>query len=114
VPVSKTDRRNEYVAFARARNTTTATSIIPTVDQLHAIYAAPNEASTVKVSAMITPPYRTLIDQCARAIVRSDLRNPDKRVDPKTLPTPGQILADMSENRVGGEDYDRARPERAR
>jgi uncharacterized protein len=52
--------------------------------------------------------------QCARAIVRSDLWNPDKRVDPKTLPTPGQILADMSENRVGGEEYDRAWPERAR
>jgi uncharacterized protein len=52
--------------------------------------------------------------QCARAIVRSDLWNPDKRVDPKTLPTPGQILADMSDNRVGGEHYDRAWPERAR
>jgi PPOX class probable FMN-dependent enzyme len=52
--------------------------------------------------------------QCARAIVRSDLWNPDKRVDPKTLPTPGQILADMSENRVGGETYDKEWPERAR
>jgi len=52
--------------------------------------------------------------QCARAIVRSDLWNPDKRIDPKSLPTPGQILADMSENRVGGDDYDRAWPERAR
>jgi len=52
--------------------------------------------------------------QCARAIVRSELWNPDKRVDPKSLPTPGQILADMSENRVGGEEYDRAWPERAR
>src|SRR6202022_3474656 len=45
--------------------------------------------------------------QCARAIVRSDLWNPDRRVDPKSLPTPGQILAEMSESRVGGEDYDR-------
>jgi len=52
--------------------------------------------------------------QCARAIVRSDLWNPDKRVDPKSLPTPGQILAEMSENRVGGEEYDRTWPERAR
>ena len=52
--------------------------------------------------------------QCARAIVRSDLWNPDKRVDPKILPTPGQILAAMSENRVGGEAYDREWPERAR
>src|ERR1700748_1793504 len=52
--------------------------------------------------------------QCARAIVRSDLWNPDKHVDPKALPTPGQILAEMSANRVGGEEYDRAWPERAR
>jgi PPOX class probable FMN-dependent enzyme len=52
--------------------------------------------------------------QCARAIVRSDLWNPDKRVDVRTLPTPGRILAEMSENRVGGDEYDRQWPERAR
>lgn len=52
--------------------------------------------------------------QCARAIVRSDLWNPDKRIDTRSLPTPGQILAEMSESRVGGEDYDKAWPERAR
>ena len=52
--------------------------------------------------------------QCARAIVRSELWNPDRHVDPRTLPTPGQILADMSDNRVGGEQYDREWPERAR
>jgi len=52
--------------------------------------------------------------QCARAIVRADLWNPDKRIDPKTLPTPGRILAEMSDNKVGGEDYDRAWPDRAR
>jgi len=52
--------------------------------------------------------------QCARAIVRAELWNPDKRVDPKTLPTPGQILAAMSDNTVGGEAYDREWPERAR
>lgn len=51
--------------------------------------------------------------QCARAIVRSDLWNPDKQVDPKTLPTPGQILAEMSQNKVGGAEYDRIWPERA-
>jgi uncharacterized protein len=52
--------------------------------------------------------------QCARAIVRAELWNPDKRVDPKTLPTPGQILAAMSDNTVGGEAYDREWPDRAR
>ena len=38
-------------------------SIIATVEQLEAIYGQPNEASTVKVSAKITPPYRALIDK---------------------------------------------------
>ncbi len=44
--------------------------------------------------------------QCARAIVRAELWNPDNQVDPKSLPTPGQILAALSDNRVGGETYD--------
>lgn len=52
--------------------------------------------------------------QCARAIVRSDLWNPAKHIDPATLPTPGQILAAMTENQVGGDSYDKAWPERAR
>ena len=51
--------------------------------------------------------------QCARAIVRSDLWNPERHVDPKSLPSPGEILAAFSGNRVGGEDYDRAWPARA-
>ena len=57
---------------------------------------------------------REIYFQCARAIVRADLWNTDKRVDPKTLPTPGKILADMSANTVGGEKYDREWPVRAR
>jgi len=52
--------------------------------------------------------------QCARAIVRADLWNPAKHVDAKTLPTAGQILAELSECRVGGEEYDREWPERAK
>ncbi len=51
---------------------------------------------------------------CARAIVRSELWNPLRHRDPAGLPSPGQILAAVSENRVGGEAYDRAWPERAR
>ena len=52
--------------------------------------------------------------QCARAIVRSELWNPARHIDPATLPSPGQILAAMSENQVGGEPYDKAWPERAK
>src|SRR3546814_3721012 len=50
--------------------------------------------------------------QCARAIIRSELWNPARHVDPKSLPTPGQILAALSEHRVGGESNDREWPER--
>ena len=52
--------------------------------------------------------------QCARAIVRADLWNAENHLDPRTLPTPGQILAAMSERRIGGDAYDRAWGERAR
>lgn len=52
--------------------------------------------------------------QCARAIVRSDLWNPERHVDPKSLPTPGQILAVTSRESIDGETYDREWPERAK
>jgi PPOX class probable FMN-dependent enzyme len=52
--------------------------------------------------------------QCARAIVRSDLWNPTKHVDPKSLPTPGKILQVTSKASIDAEAYDKAWPERAR
>jgi PPOX class probable FMN-dependent enzyme len=52
--------------------------------------------------------------QCARAIKRSDLWNPETRVDPASLPTPGQILERTSEKAIDGDAYDREWPERAR
>jgi PPOX class probable FMN-dependent enzyme len=52
--------------------------------------------------------------QCARAIVRSDLWNPARHIDLSTLPTPGQILASMTNGAVGGQPYDQAWPERAK
>ena len=51
--------------------------------------------------------------QCARAIVRAQLWNPERHVDPASLPTPGAVLAKLSEQRVGGPDYDAAWPARA-
>lgn len=56
----------------------------------------------------------TVYFQCSRALMRSDLWNPEKHADPKSLPTPGQILAALTDERVGGEAYDREWPERAR
>jgi uncharacterized protein len=52
--------------------------------------------------------------QCARAILRSELWNADRHRDPGSLPSPGRILAALTDERVGGAGYDRAWPERAR
>ena len=52
--------------------------------------------------------------QCARAIHRSELWNVARHVDPKSLPTPGRILAAVSRDRIDGAAYDAEWPERAR
>ena len=70
------------------------------------------EGKVPRTVAIVT--VETAYFQCARAIIRSDLWNPARHIDPKSLPTPGQILAGLSENKVGGEAYDREWPERAR
>ena len=57
---------------------------------------------------------RSVYFQCARALIRSDLWNPEHHVDPKTLPSAGQILSAITGARVGGEAYDRAWPQRAK
>jgi len=50
--------------------------------------------------------------QCARAILRSELWNPEKHVARSSLPSAGQILAALSPDRFDGEAYDMALPER--
>jgi PPOX class probable FMN-dependent enzyme len=56
----------------------------------------------------------TVYFQCARAIVRADLWNPGRHVAPGVMPTPGRMLAAVSEGRIGGDPYDQAWPERAK
>jgi hypothetical protein len=52
--------------------------------------------------------------QCARAILRSQLWNPDKHVARASLPSAGQMLAALTKNQLGGDAYDKALPERQR
>lgn len=52
--------------------------------------------------------------QCARAIVRADLWNPEHHFKPGTLPSPGDVLAAQTANRIDGKAYDEEWPERAK
>lgn len=54
----------------------------------------------------------TVFFQCSRAVLRSQLWNPDTQVARESLPSAGEMLAALSKNRLGGADYDRALPER--
>lgn len=66
---------------------------------------APRSVTVIEVDAVYF--------QCARALVRSELWDPEHHVDPKSLPSAGQILAALSNDRVGGANYDREWPGRA-
>jgi len=50
--------------------------------------------------------------QCTKAIIRSKLWDPASKVDRKTLPTPGSILAELTDGKMGGPEHDRAAPAR--
>jgi PPOX class probable FMN-dependent enzyme len=52
--------------------------------------------------------------QCSKALIRSDLWNSGKHVDPKTMPSTGEILKAVSDPTLDVDEYERARAERYR
>jgi hypothetical protein len=50
--------------------------------------------------------------QCPKALVRSDLWNPEKHVDRSELPSSGEILRAVSDPGLDVDEYERARAER--
>ena len=50
--------------------------------------------------------------QCSKAIIRSKLWDPARVIDRKSLPSNGTIIAAITKGVEGGEEYDRAYPER--
>ena len=52
--------------------------------------------------------------QCPKALVRSELWNPGKHIDRKSLPSSGTIMAAITKGELGGPEYDRVYPERLR
>jgi uncharacterized protein len=50
--------------------------------------------------------------QCAKAIVRSKLWDASRHVERQSLPSTGTILAELSDGKLNGAEYDRTAPER--
>lgn len=56
----------------------------------------------------------TVYFQCPKALVRSELWNPDRRIPRSALPSTGTILADITRGAIDAPTYDAAYPERLR
>jgi PPOX class probable FMN-dependent enzyme len=50
--------------------------------------------------------------QCSRALIRSGLWDPDRQLPRSALPSTGQMLAAVTEDRIDAETYDRELPPR--
>ena len=66
---------------------------------------APRSAVVITIGEIYT--------QCGRAVIRARLWDPDCHADAPALPTPGDILKEMSAGAFDGESYDREWPGRA-
>jgi PPOX class probable FMN-dependent enzyme len=62
--------------------------------------------------AVIVVSVESVYFQCAKALIRSKLWDPSRHVDRKALPSNGTILAAITKGEHGGEEYDRAYPQR--
>ena len=50
--------------------------------------------------------------QCSKALIRSDLWNPERHIERSDLPSSGEILRSLNDPNFDAEEYDRARAER--
>jgi uncharacterized protein len=50
--------------------------------------------------------------QCSKALIRSDLWNPERHIDRSELPSSGAIMRSLADPGLDAEEYDRARAER--
>jgi hypothetical protein len=51
--------------------------------------------------------------QCGKAVMRSDLWNPAKHREPSTLPSMGEVLAEVTSGAVDAQEYERNRDNRS-
>jgi PPOX class probable FMN-dependent enzyme len=82
------------------------------VDDAELLAGSEVEGKTPKLGIRVT--VEEAYTQCSKALIRSDLWNDEKHVDPKTMPTSGEMLKAVSDPTLDVEEYERARMERYR
>jgi uncharacterized protein len=82
------------------------------VDDQELLAPSAVEGKTPKLGILVT--VEEAYTQCSKALLRSELWNPEKHIDPKAMPTSGEMLKAVSDPTLDVEEYERARAERYR
>jgi PPOX class probable FMN-dependent enzyme len=82
------------------------------VDDAELLAASAIDGKAPRLGLLIT--VEEAYTQCSKALIRSDLWNPANHVDPKTMPTSGEMLKAVSDPTLDVDEYERARAERYR
>jgi uncharacterized protein len=82
------------------------------VDDPELLGASAVEGKVPKLGILVT--VEEAYTQCSKALIRSELWNSDKHVDPRTMPSTGEILKAVSDPALDVAAYERARSERYR
>ena len=80
------------------------------VDDAELLAASAVEGKTPKLGILVS--VEEAYTQCPKALIRSELWNGEKHVDPKTMPTSGQMLQAVSDPTLDLETYERERAAR--
>jgi uncharacterized protein len=68
------------------------------------------EGSVPKVGILVS--IDEAYTQCSKALIRSELWNPERHIERSELPSSGEILRSLNDPAFDAEEYDRARAER--
>jgi PPOX class probable FMN-dependent enzyme len=82
------------------------------VDDAELLAPSAVEGKVPKLGLLVT--VEEAYTQCSKALIRSDLWNPANHVDPKAMPTSGEMLKAVSDPTLDVDEYERARAERYR
>ena len=82
------------------------------VDDAELLSASTVDGKAPRLGLLVT--VEEAYTQCSKALIRSDLWNPSRHVDPKTMPTSGEMLKAVSDPTLDVDEYERARAERYR
>jgi len=80
------------------------------VDDDELLAASEVDGKVPKLGILVT--VEEAYTQCSKALIRSDLWNPEKHVDRSELPSSGEILRAISDPDLDVDEYERARAER--